>query len=252
MDIKRVTGLLIAAAVFSASLCGCTEKQAESDLKLVELADWQSYRIVRPDSADRATIDAATSLVKALEERTGVKPELETDWIKRGESIPTGTKEILIGATNRPESVETFRYNDFTVKFVGDRLVINGGSGEAVQTAVDWFAENCLSDGKVYLPAGGYSYAGDYPLGNVRLGGVPLSEFSVTAADGAFESVADELAEELFAKTGLRSTSDGHRIIICTDESVSLFDAVVKPDGNDLKLAVNPSGLDVSEAVVFF
>ena len=123
--------------------------------------------------------------------------------------------------------------------------------GEAVQAAVDWFSENCLSDGKIYLPENGYRFVGSYPLGNVRPGGIPLSEFSVDA-EGIPAETADELAARIFALTGLSPTSDEHRIIIGTDESVPLFDAEVKYDGTNLRLSVNPNGPDISEAISLF
>ena len=251
MNRKNIIGLILVAAISAASLYGCSNDQNDTPT-LVEFSDWQSYQIVRPDMADTDTVKAATTLVKAIEESTGIKPELTTDWVGRGEAVPTGTKEFLIGGTNRPESEGNFRHDDFSIGFVGDRLVINGGSGEAIQAAVDWFAENCLSGGKVYLPDGGYSFVGDYPLENLKLGGVPLSDFKVIAAGSEFSKVAKELSADIFAKTGLSPTSGGHRIIVGNDESVSLFDAVVKLDGNDLKLSVNPSGIDISEAISLF
>ena len=253
MNHKRVIALLIAAALFSASLHGCSGKTPGEDLHLVEFSDWQSYEIVRPDNTGETTIKASTSLVKAIEEATGVKPKLTTDWVGRGVEAPTGTKEILVGATNRPESEGSYKHDDFSITFVNDRLVINGGSGEAVQAAVDWFAENCLSDGKVYLPEGGYHYVGNYPLENVKLGGTPLSEFTVVETGQlAYKGLADELAAKLYTQTGLQPTSDEHQIIIGTDESVPLFDAVVKLDGGKLNILVNPNGLNISEALSLF
>ena len=254
MNKRHAIGLILAAVLFATTLFGCTEKARGEDINLVEFTDWQSYQIVRPDNTGESTIKAATSLVKAIEDSTGIKPKLATDWVNRGESAPTGTKEILIGATNRPESEGNFRRDDFMVSFLNDRLVITGGSGEAVQAAVDWFSENCLANGKVYFPKDGYQYVGNYPLENLKLGGTPLYEYKVVTVDNnpAYADVAGELESRIFAQTGLSSKTDEHRILIGADESVSLFDAVVKYDGKDLKILVNPSGVDISKAVALF
>lgn len=243
-------GVLLAAAVAIGSLFGCSEKSPENDLKLVEFSDWQSYQIVRPDTADNTTISAATTLVKALEDLSGEKPKLTTDWVNRGESAPVGTKEILIGNTNRPESSAELKCSDFVVKFENDRLVINGGSPDAVKAAVDWFVENCL-DGGVYLPKDGYSYAGEYPLAGVKLGGIPISDFKVDGGNN-YTDEANELAARILTLSGLSSSSDEHRIIISDDETLPLFDAQVKLDGNVLSISVNPNGLGISYALELF
>lgn len=57
--------------------------------------------------------------------------------------------EILLGATNRPEStqvISSLRPDDFTVRLVGKKLVIAGSTNEASAKAVEWFIENFIAD----------------------------------------------------------------------------------------------------------
>lgn len=239
---------MIAAALISATLYSCSGDS--NNVKLVEFSDWQSYTVVRSDTAGKSEINAVTTFTKAVEASTGVKPKLTTDWVQRGEEAPTGTKEILIGNTNRPESESELKYNDFVIKFENDRLVINGGSSDAIQAGVDWFVENCL-DGGVYIPDGGYTYVGEYPLAEVKLGGILLSEFNVDG-DTAFTEQASELQAMILNKTGSSPTSKEHSIKIETDESLSIFDAQVKLIDGDLHIAVHPSGLDIGNAIDIF
>ena len=98
MNLKRIVRLILAAAVLTAAICGCSEKN-DAEPQLIEFTDWQEYTLIRPDDAGETKIKAATTLSKAIEDATGIKPELSTDWVKRGESAPTGTKEIPAGAT---------------------------------------------------------------------------------------------------------------------------------------------------------
>ncbi|MGN1127673.1 MAG: hypothetical protein ACI4T6_01815, partial [Candidatus Flemingiibacterium sp.] len=245
---RLIFALILAASLTTLALTGCGE--TEDDTALVEFEDWQSYTIVRPDVADQSTISAATTLVKAFESSTGAKPQLATDWVKRGEAAPTGTKEILIGATNRPESENELKYSDYVVKFENDRLVINGGSGEAVLAAVEWYCENCL-DGGVYIPKDGYTYRGEYPLENVKLGGIPLSEFAVDGGS-SFTNEAEELEARLLTLTGASPKEENHTIYIKTDETLPLLSAEVKPDGGDFIVAVNPNGVGIQTAIDLF
>ena len=62
---RFIFALILAASLTALALTGCGE--TEDDTALVELSDWRSYTIVRPDEADQSTISAATTLVKAFE-----------------------------------------------------------------------------------------------------------------------------------------------------------------------------------------
>jgi len=56
-------------------------------------------------------------------------------WVKRDESQTETAKEILIGDTNRPESAEAAKgleANQYVIKFIGEKLVVAGGSRSAV------------------------------------------------------------------------------------------------------------------------
>ena len=65
------------------------------------------YIIMRSDNAPSGSAEtkAAIALRAAIKAATGVELTMNTDWDKEG-NIPTDTKEILIGATNRPESLD--------------------------------------------------------------------------------------------------------------------------------------------------
>lgn len=243
--IRILTALLLFAVI--SCVPGCFE--ATERLELVELTDWQSYTIVRPDMTDSQTTSAASTLTNAIEEKLGLRLKLTTDWVNRGEETPVGTKEILIGETNRPESqVGELKQKDFAVMFENDRIVITGGSGEAVKSACEWFIENCL-DGGMYIPEGGYSYVGEYPLEAVKLGGIPLSQFRVDGGTD-YKTEADELSERIVSGTGLYPTTDDYTIFIENDAELSIFEAAVSFDG-DLHIAVNPQG-DISNAIAVF
>ena len=61
--------------------------------------------------------------------------KFETDYVGRNEQIPTGTKEILVGETNRPESVGV-HWSDYRIASVNGRVVIGGGCGSVMLTSL--------------------------------------------------------------------------------------------------------------------
>lgn len=86
-------------------------------------------KIVRPADADTEskTVKAAIEIRKMINNVTKVSPELGDDWIKNGATHDPSTLEILIGATNYPETAEVTKgltYGEYAIKAVGNKIVI--------------------------------------------------------------------------------------------------------------------------------
>ena len=66
------------------------------------------YRIVRPDEGSDGEIQNGVDLKKSLKALTGVDFSITTDFLMPNESLEAvaDVPEILLGATNRPESAE--------------------------------------------------------------------------------------------------------------------------------------------------
>jgi hypothetical protein len=230
-------------------LVSCSNKGSEYDF--AELTNWQQYVIVRPDSTSDAVVKAAISIVKSIEGKMGIKPDIKTDWVNKGEEVPSDTYEILVGNTNRPESEFNLAYSDFIVKPVGKRLVINGGSEAAIIKAAEWFVENCISD-KVLYPKEGYTYNAEYPYKDVKIGGVLLSEFSVDGGKN-YINKANELKQFIAEHTGVYPKDGGkNKIMLTNDPSLGMLDISVKLDAGILKIATAENGVDITEAVNLF
>ena len=70
----------------------------------------------------------------------GCEMKITTDWVKRGAEIPVGTPEILIGATNRPESAQVaaeLNASSYRVTCVGNRIVIAAAKDWMLQPAME-------------------------------------------------------------------------------------------------------------------
>lgn len=189
----RTLLFLLALLLFCTS-CETTQDEeissSASDITTAEttpasdaLSAFAAYQIVRPDIEHEGEVSSGIRIRKWFADR-GLDLTLTTDWVKRGETIPTDTCEILIGATNRPESekyAETLLYYDYVCAKTGDRYVMCGGSPESTVKAVDWFIDNVLSGDTPYAAGDDfeYVYQADYPLSGLTIGGVSVSEMTI-------------------------------------------------------------------------
>jgi len=212
----KVRGLIISVLLLGMLiLTGCTQPDTtvpldgpvfDGEKTLVAGEVLAGYSIVRPDSTGEDGVRAGIELrdgLMAVKELT-----LTTDWIKRGEEPPVGTAEILVGSTNRPESIsltESLRTNDFAIGQVGERIVIAGGSESATRSAVAFFIENFVdtASGQVYVPAELFTYTAEYPLDSLTVNGISIGEYRIfggrygekLSADGLAAQLADRLTE---------------------------------------------------------
>ena len=211
MKAKRILSRLAAAvsifAVFVLAGCGRTDTENPDDAPvftgektIISNEILTGYSIVRPESMDEDLVRAGVEL------RDGLKAVLEltltTDWVNRGEEVPVGTPEILVGSTNRPESIslqETLRNRDFAIGQVGERIVIVGGSSASTRTAVTFFLENFVDaeTGQVYVPAEVYTYTAVYPVESLTIGGVSIQDYKVYGEYKNAELSAGEIAARL-------------------------------------------------------
>jgi len=186
---KRWIVLALALALFGVLLCACGEKEPEYGLvkkggvmtlvlpggdaavevpvKAMSADALAAYQIVRSDTGDQNEIDAALTVRRSITENIG-EIGLTTDWVKRGEEAPVGTKEILVGRTNRAENpeVRVLRRGDYLIRFENDRLVICGGTTEDSLKAAECFAEYFFDPdtGSMLIPDGAeYCYRAAQP-----------------------------------------------------------------------------------------
>jgi hypothetical protein len=99
------------------------------------------YRIIRPDDATDSEIQIAIELKKALKELTGADFSITTDFLMPNEDV-TVINEILIGSTNRTESIaasEGVTVNDYVIRVDGNKIVIAGGGEGMLLRAVEEF-----------------------------------------------------------------------------------------------------------------
>lgn len=183
-----------------------TEETTETVVPSILIAESgkSCYKIIYPEKTGSSVKVAAIKLRKVLANSYSIELEDFIVEIDSENQTSDGSEsnyeyEILVGMTNREESIETFKtlkYNDFIIKVCGTKVVILGGSDDATTRAIDHFMDNYISGDSLkldedfmYLEADEYSDA-------VTLLGQDLSNFTVVY-DKSTKYIANVMCKEL-------------------------------------------------------
>ena len=148
--VKWISAICAILMCMSTLLCACAPEEEQpaddeqSNAALVEIISGGvcHYRVVRPEMCGSSVIGAAVQVRDALQDILGGSVEISDDYILRGETMPTDTPEVLVGLTNRQESIDvhaSLKPTEYTARMVGKRLVIVGYDDECTVEAVKAF-----------------------------------------------------------------------------------------------------------------
>lgn len=190
----RLFVLLLAALMILPLLASCKPGEggdSTTDAGDAEVVvDLAGYRVIRPADAPQDVVETAVALRRALVEVFGDGVEIKDDWLKEGVTAEIEEmKEILVGGTNRSASAAALAdvtdSTSFVITVIGNKVVINGGTGSAVTAGVNYFVETLLAaapDGKLRLPEN-YRYVSE-PLPALELASTAASKFTIVYKDG--------------------------------------------------------------------
>ena len=102
------------------------------------------YRLVRSYGADEGTVDMMYKVSDVIMDISGIMLDVGTDRLNTGESYSSETYEILFGDTAYAETEKvkaTVDPNSYSIQFVGNKIVIFAWNVEALEEAVDSFAD---------------------------------------------------------------------------------------------------------------
>ncbi len=257
---KKIIILLLTLLFSSALLLVGCDKTPDQDGKkpstdrivLSAIEDLSEYTIVRHDGGiDDAGKAAASRLRQKINESFGVDLKISLDSKK-------SDKEILLGNTSREESKDAASdadtYSKFVIKRAGNKIVIVGGSDEALMNAIDfWVTRMTNKSGELCVPLDGgkYIYAPEGKLYKITVEGAPLSEYTVFYADKNLLGNAERLAEFLLKNTDIpmevtAKESDGKQIKLQRSTENALRSSLSVVDGN---IVIEVSGYDADWSI---
>ena len=170
------------------------------------------YTIIRPEEdTELEEMVSASYLFKQMKGALGVNIKNTADNTDGNDKY-----EILLGATNRPESKQALdyllsqdggRYNDWIICTIGKKIVINAYSPEGLKAATEHFVKNFV---KAEGVKGGIEYVnkvkGDFV--DITVNNVNLNKFSIVRPYFNFSYLAqvevDKVVETVLNKTGFK------------------------------------------------
>lgn len=151
MSLKKFISLVLACLMMLTVLVACKKDDEEGEGSevpenvFIGADEISSYIIIRPDNADEETVSAASKLFFEMKNKFGGKITLTTDYVKDIKDVPTDTKEILVGLTNRAESGGV-RYSDTFIGFENERIIKN--ECDKIRESINnvWFVPSPIMD----------------------------------------------------------------------------------------------------------
>jgi len=209
---KKLVIILMILTALVALLVSCGDKEpaettTEAKLVAVMTDTASSYTAVYPLSYSFNTYkgEAVKYFEELVKENSGGAIAIKSDFLAGEEAA--GSYEILLGATNRPESIEamkTLRRDDYLIGFVNGKLCAIGGSDEASAKAIRHFATMFFSktQNDLVLPETFYQrFDGSYPLNSLTVFGTPIDKVAIVAPSSLSKD-AESLKNGILELTG--------------------------------------------------
>lgn len=180
--LKRSLTALLVASMICTPLTACQKppaasepEQTEGEMPTTEIELFEEpvllcdtsasyYRIIRPSASISEVGDAVTMLLDYP--ANNAAPALKLSWSNdKKEAVDA---EILIGYTNRPESLEVLNniaYDDFAIVLKNGKIVVAAHTAERLSQATTFLRDNLLQirtgeGGKELVFLGNYYYVG--------------------------------------------------------------------------------------------
>ena len=148
------------------------------------------YSIVIRENAPTSISDASRNVRDSIESLTGVKLNWTDDYVETGDT--PAAKEILVGLTNREESLEVLgdlKYGEYAIRVVDEKIVIAAWDDVSLAEACRVFVDQIQQLGG----AGQLTVPHDYAVqdtGFTQL--LPLPHYGEEDEDVQFIDLADE------------------------------------------------------------
>ena len=204
----------------------------------VKIDDIGSYTLIMPKTANLGERDLVVVLKDALEDTLNVTLKISMD------TNEAGSKEILLGNTNREASKVSLKYSDYVVKQVGESIVINGGSESALKNAVDLFVDVFVM-GKEGTPKAEYLNTFEYTHETSTVGGVNLSDFAVVGTKEEDNALRDALGKA----TGVAPKTEGaNQVVFDVDTTLQAMEARCAYKDGNIVVYSNGKGISKKQA----
>ncbi len=199
------------------------------------------YTVIRPEKASDTLLKSIASLRKQINTLlVDTTIPIQDDWVKGGVITDEiiSAKEILIGNTTRPQSMQALEGIDptsYVIKVIDNKIVINAENPTMLFTAIDYFKSNCINivDNKLLL-------AEDYCFISAPVSQVGFIENNSSSASIVYLDSLDNT---------FSATNENDRLDLDVVYAKNIRDSIQKSSGVKLSLATDwvKPGTDVSD-----
>lgn len=202
ISVKILCAILVLTFVLPLSLISCKEDSVSAEPLVICENGASQYVFVHPDKINPKLTKTLFDVRDTIKAKTGVTMIISSDWVKHGEEVPTGTKEILIGDTNRPESKQAaseLKAGSYLIKVYGDRIAIVADGDKLLVEAVNYFVDAYVTNAKDKI-----SVPGDLVYVKTADGYMPVTDNgdgTVTLSLDTFVVVYDSSSEQKYIQS---------------------------------------------------
>ncbi len=191
MNIKKILALFLCFIVISTLLVSCNKPAGGAEDSVGESAtveiDITKYSLIRAEILSERLLAEIINMKKDIDTVTGGSIFLSEDWVRDPSEIDDEAYEILIGATNRPQSSEVLEKIEgaaFSVAMVGNKIVIIGTNDAATADGVRYFIDTYVktSQNGIITLAQGLFYTSEQ-YSTVELVADGKSRYSIVYSD---------------------------------------------------------------------
>ena len=233
MKLTRILALMMALLLAMTAMAACnnnetpdeelTETETPTTQEVMLIDEGQTeYVIVRDYKASNAVLAAVNEVVESIKANIGADVTIKecfSDLENEPLDVVTA-KEILIGSTNRPESIEAvkgMRSKDYTISMHGEKLVIAGGGEAGTLTAITKFMNDIVAEqGDRFAVRSGefqnlvmnnettVNYTGTYSYNQASMNGITINSYSLIYPKSSDDckNFANELSAYISRETG--------------------------------------------------
>ncbi len=225
---KRILSLIAVMVMVAVMFCGCGGKGDSSDVSntadgsVINFAE-QGFSIVRPEN-NKNLHSFATKIMKAVNEGTGKSIKITDDTYEEN-----AKGEILLGLTNREESIKVFdtlvengagHESEYVIAFIDGKIAINAYTQDGLEAAVEKFIADYCKTGEI---KNNEAFVNKYSGANegIYLNGKRAGCFRIIVPNYNHSYLVTRKINELCAAI---KEQNGYEPQVVTDEKPSLTD----------------------------
>ena len=259
MKTIRILSLMLALLMLAIPFVACddttdepnpdeTPAATDVELEVVKKGDTK-YVVVYDYMAGSKTRENVLNLVDAFKNYLGCDIEVRECFSDREDADEKDpiAKEILIGNTNRPESAEVaknLKVGDYAIEIIGEKIIIAGGSDEAIATAINRFNTGFVYEqgNRFEVPKGAvfsltvkssdlgeYAAQSKYSYDKVTLGDARIDSYLITipaesAMADVYTTFGQEFQDYIYRQCGYTLTMKRDAQIVKADYKILIGD----------------------------